>query len=294
MSDPEENVEVDIVRGFEHEKPLEQLVQGKFSPQVRNMHEFMTTGDFLTEKGDPQTNIINNAQAKSYNIPEEFLPDFFSRLEDCRLHKRTMNYAERQETANVTYSGIMIDLDIFQRTRSRIVENRHLQRIVHRVTTILRETLDFQHDEQTFDFYVFVISKPDIRAVRDGVFKDGYHLLVPEIRVCRAYKKWLIAEINRREVFQNVFRDVIADLIDVTTILDKGSAYVPVNFVGSAKAGSIAYPLTHVYSVNVELDESTMMNVTQLQDIDSINSGITPDGDPMNLAYELSLSFYFD
>lgn len=288
-----ENDNDDIVRGFEHETPLEQLVQGKFSSHVRMMHEFFASGEYVTEKGDANTNIINNAEAKSYNIPDDVLPEFFRRLEDCRLHRRTMNYAERQETANRVYSGIMIDLDIFQRQRARVVEPRHLQRIIGRIASILRETLAFEIDEQTFDFHVFVISKPEIRAASEGVFKDGYHLLIPEVRVCRSYKKWLITEINRREVFQKVFADIAADLVDVSTILDKGSAYVPVNFVGSAKAGSSAYPLTSAYSVNIELEDSSMMNVAPIQDIDALVNGVSPDGDRINLVYELSLSFYF-
>ena len=291
MNNSDENGDIDPVRGYEGEEALDQIAMRKYSLEVMRMREFMSNGDFITEKGDAKTNIINNTGG-SYYLPDVDMEEFFKRLEACRVHGRTMNYAERQETADIEYSGIMIDLDIFQKTRNRIVNDRHLQRTVGRIATILRETLAFEADEQYFEFYVFVISKPDVKAVKDRVYKDGYHFLIPEIRVRRAYKRYLIEEINKKEVFANVFRDISKDLIDVNTILDKGSAYVPVNFVGSAKAGSVAYPLTHAFHVQIELDDPSMTNV-QSCDVSCIKDGKNPDGDCINVVYELSLGFYF-
>ncbi len=274
------------------QESIESILQAKLSQPVRALREFMSKGNFRTEKTDPNRNIIDNTEKRIYTIPPTHLPTFFQRLEACRMEGRTMHFAERQATGNVARTGIVIDIDIFQRPSTRIVTTGHLRTFVSRVSRALADTLDFAPAEQAFEFYAFIITRTAVTPCDDNMYKDGFHLIIPEVQVTPAYKKFLINHLASNRLVEYTFKDIMGQIAKPEKLLDHGSASFPVNFVGSAKAGGTAYPLTHAFAISVDLSD----NSTQLTPIsvDGLAHGISPDGAQINLAYELSLGFYFE
>lgn len=276
------------------DEPIDQLVQAKFSQPLRTFREFIAKGNFRAEKRDPHTNIIDNTDKRSYIIPPTRITEFFTKLEACRMDGRTMHFAERQETADTANTGIVIDLDVYQSVGARIVTNRHLHNIVHRINRVLVRSLDFMPNEPIFEYHAFVISRAAVTAADEKIYKDGFHIVIPEVRVTREYKDYLIGELIREEAIPNAMRDIMPQIVRPEKLLDRMSRVFPVCFVGSAKAGGTAYPLTHVYRISSELGGSDYVSIDLIPDVDRIANGQSPDGRPINLVYEMSLGFYFD
>ena len=278
------------------EEPIEHLVQAKFSQPLRAFREFMSKGNFRAEKRDPHVNVIDNTDKRNYIVPPTRITEFFTKLEACRMDGRTMHFAERQETADVSNTGIIIDLDVFQKSGTRIVTSRHLQNIVQRMARILVRTLDFMANETTFEYYAFVISRSAVTAADENTYKDGFHIIIPEVRVTREYKLYLIDEMTRDNVIGAALRDIMPQITRPEKLLDRMSSAFPVCFVGSAKAGRTAYPLTHIFRVTADIGEGGFDGAVPLSadEVANVASGISPDGHPINLTYEMSLGFHFD
>lgn len=286
------NQEVEI------QESIDQLLQAKLSPQVRAFREFMHAGNFRTEKGDPCTNIIDNTDKRNYIVPPTRITTFFEKLEACRMDGRTMHFAERQSTKDVERTGIVIDIDIFQKVGNRLVTSRHLSSLIQRITRILVKTLEFHPEEKEgmagLTFYAFVISRTAVTACDDKTYKDGFHIIIPEIQVSREYKRYLIEVMLKEDVVNSAMRDIMPQIAKPEKLLDKQSACNPINFVGSAKAGATAYPLTHAFCMEADLSGDDFITPTPVPDVNSLANGYSPEGHPINLVYELSIGFFLE
>lgn len=279
---------------------VEEIVQKNISKNIRNLHTFLGYNNFITEKRDQNTNIISVAEKKTYCIGEAYIEQFFMLLDECRKENRMLHYSERQETASVGRSGIMIDFDRYQRARVAEVTDSHFEDLTRHIGKLLREFLDFGEyaTKGKFTYRVFFIRKPEVVSVpgipgdKLPMYKDGWHILIPEIQVSRGFKKFLSQELVSRDIIKDIFED-IDHIDDPSKMLDKMSACNPVHFLGNSKPGKPAYPLTHAYEVTMytkcdDIDRKPL-------DVDMINSGLvkmSTDTVPINLTYELSLSFY--
>lgn len=263
----------------------EYIIQSKVSKTFINIKQFLANPDFITEKGDQRTNIINVAEKKTYFIQNQYLDSFFTMLEACRRENKTMHYSERQETSEYGHSGIMIDFDRYQSSKDTQITSSVLDILINRLTKIIAETIDFSLYEKNneFIYHIFIIKKaaPDLTP-GDGapVYKDGFHLLIPELQVIKGYKKFLLNEILDKKILQSMFRNVV-NINPPEKDLDLMSASVPVHFFGSAKPGKKMYPLTYAYEIkNIPIDD--MINIKEL-DVKALLAG------EHNLTYELSL-----
>src|SRR5581483_5440817 len=201
--------------------------------------------------------------------------------------KLSLHYMEKQDPAA---SGIMLDFDRYQRDAVRVIDQRHFNKFSCIIATLLREFIDFEpfsaNDE--FKFKVFIIQKPAPAPATHTTYgrcwKDGFHLLIPEIWISRPLKRYLVREIKSRRVMQKAFNDINAELQPLEGMLDDPSSYVPVNFLGSSKVGSKAYPLT--YAVEITIDLSAGSTNSSAIPLDTFAT--------RNLSYELSLSSYLE
>lgn len=290
---------------FYTEATIGEIIQTKLSKRVRDLQTFFRANHFATEKGDQNTNIINVAEKKTYNIPDVHVEEFFGILDDCRKEKRMIHYSERQETASKSKSGIMIDFDRYQRSKDAQLTDRHFEALTRHIAKLLNEFLDFSQaaDGGKFTFHVFVIRKPGIvfAPVKNAapnappVYKDGFHLLIPEIQVLKGLKRYLLDELLSRGIIKRVFNDI--DHIEpADKMLDKMSASNPVHFIGCSKPEKPAYLLSHAYKVTIYIDDDDIDR--KLLNVAELTSGIyreTAETKPLdiNLTYELSLGFYF-
>jgi hypothetical protein len=287
---------------------LEEIVQSTTSKHIRDLRAFFTTNTFVTEKGSQRTNIVNAAEKRSYFVPPTHIDTYFALLDACRRESRMIHYAERQETDIVQKSGIMIDFDCYQHTKDAQITPRHFESLNRHLAKIIRETLVFtEHavDDQ-FSFHIFYIRKPSVALVEtdDGgvaapvtptpTYKDGMHVLIPELQVTKGYKRYLCNELVSRGVMKTVFKDI--EIIGgPDTMLDKMSPSVPVHFFGNSKRGRPAYTLTNAYRITLFSDDDDI----ERREIDvapllagTYQHGRSAAAIPVNLTYELSLSFF--
>ncbi len=277
---------------------LDEIVQKNTSRNIRDLREFFSSNNFVTEKGDQKANILDVAAKKPYYIPPSHIDAFFTLLDKCRLENRSLHYSERQETDTCQKSGIMIDFDRYQRANSAQIDGRHFDSLTRYIGKLLREFIEFEEFafDDKFIFHIFYIRKPSVILCGDSeglpLYKDGFHILIPEIQVIKGLKKYLCQELAARGCLKNAFKDI--DHIDSPEkMLDKMSPSVPVYFLGGSKPGNTAYQLTHAYEVTFYTDEDDIDRKSL--DVAPIIAGKIMMGKeliPINLTYELSLTQY--
>jgi phage/plasmid-associated DNA primase len=281
---------------------VDEIVQMKVSKRIRDFKHFFSSNNFVTEKGDQKTNIINVSEKKTYFIPESHTEEFFTLADECRKENRMIHYSERQETSTTAKSGIMIDFDRYQKSKDAQINDRHFEALTRHIAKLLNEFIDFGQYaiDGKFTFKIGYIRKPGVALVppklpnEPTVYKDGFHILIPEIQVTKGLKRHLSQELINRGLMKTIFKD-IDHMEDPDKMLDKMSSSNPVHFLGNSKPGKPAYKLTHVYEVIIYVDEDDIDR--RLLDIDMINSGkikrnVNAEPTPINLSYEFSLSFY--
>lgn len=280
---------------------LDEIIQKNISKNIRDLTSFFTDNHLVTEKRSQKTNIINMGEKKTYHVPDVYADEFFTLLENCRKEGRDIYYAERQETADQMHSGIMIDFDVYQRTKDVQINKKHFEALTRYLTNFIGRTLDYKEHavDEMFNFKIFFIRKPSVVLIPPKVeggqlkYKDGFHILIPELQVSKGYKRFLIQEMMNDDVLKSTFKDVnlVTDAVDV---LDKMSCSVPVFFLGNTRPGRPAYNLTHAWNIvlfeNSDDREKNEINVAKLL----AGEMQEDEKEPMhiNLTYELSLYFY--
>lgn len=266
----------------------EEIIQMKTSKEIRNLNLFFSTNNFTVEKGDQKCNIINPTRPP-YCVPNSHVEEFFDLLDQCQRQKLILHYGERQTTANMTHSGIMLDFDKYQDTKEVQVDELNFNKLIDEIGRILTDSLDFSSkelydDKGRFKFHIFIIRRPEIKMIKQNVlntvtYKDGFHILIPEIQVSKGFKIFL----NERlaSVMKKVFGRVS---VEPEKMLDMNSSRVPVMFFGNCKKAGVVYNLQYVYTITVEENAGYDRGTAVVAEI--LNR---PN---VNLCYELSLGFY--
>lgn len=279
---------------------INDIVQNKTSKAVRDLNTFLEEHpEFITEKRSTETNIINLSNKKPYKIPAVYIGRFFRHLELCRRNGQTMHLQEKQLASA---SGIMIDLDRYQLAGVREITERHILRFIGSFIKLLAETVNLaEHADSRGEVSVkvFVIQKPKVvpdankkylekaKALKSTViYKDGLHILIPELMISREVKKYLLDQIISTGILSKVFVDIDRSLQEPEEMLDKLSSSVNVCFYGSAKVDKPCYHLNYVYETIIDAETGTSNSQAILDFAGSAES-------PRNLVYELSVSFYF-
>lgn len=240
---------------------------------------------YTTPKNDDRTNIIDQGARTTYSFGNEQLSHLFHHLEVCRLEKSITHFSERQGTPAVPRSGLMIDFDIIVATRKPVLTDRHFYRLTGALMASLQRDIDFSSQlpplvggkkpiETTVHvfFTVKTAATPLLQTpaglilagqtaeagdeaaqpTSTPVYKYGFHILVPGIKLDRSYKKWLIRQLKDDPA-------VIATLQELDVVgnpaacLDQGSASAPPLFFGSCKRGGIPYVLGAALEVTLDI-----------------------------------------
>lgn len=234
------------------------IIQKHTSKSIRSLHGFFASNMMVTEKGNQKTNLINVLTKKTFCLPNNLTEEFFGLYEECRKDRCQLHFSERQQTADQPVSGVMIDFDRYQDTADRQLTQNILVRFVRALTILLESSLAMP-DSGTF--HCFVIMKPAVAHCPTAAhpYKDGAHILIPEIMVSVAYKKWLVRQLVEKS--NEIFRG-LTNGAPLNETIDKMSAVVPVHFFGSCKPGvATPYPLTHIFRITSDFGD---INVTPL------------------------------
>jgi phage/plasmid-associated DNA primase len=261
--------------------PVEEIIQRKVCKYIRELDSFFRIGNFGVEKGDFSTNIIDVSKRRCYNVPKGSIETFFTCLENCRKAGRMLHYNERQFTDTITHSGILIDFDRYQNSQTSQITERHITLLCSMIITVLNSFIRFSE----VSIHIFVTRKPSVvpAVLKTGqtVYKDGFHLVLPEVMICKGAKKYLIEEILSRKLLSKVFSD-IENIEPPEAMLDRASATNPMHFFGNSKVDKPSYLLTNIYRYEFMCDDmiSTCVRLT------------ADDFKEYNLCYELSLCWY--
>ncbi len=273
-------------------------VQENQDKVFRNLKTFIQTPEFITTKGDPKTNIVDRCAlfhskigAMTYYIPDDKIPKFFKFMEICRKNNMKMMLYERQ----LEYSGIMVDFDIFQKDDTVYIDNGVIQDVCNKLFNIIKKYVDLsnpvpEYTEDSFKIYVAVIKKPKIVFNDEKkCYKDGFHILIPSIKIKRDLKKLIIQKCMDEDIFKSSFRKVkVAEGYSYRDFLDTNSAHVPCHFLGShSKTGTPPYILVKAFVFDIFredlLDEDFV--ATAIDNADFVNNP------PNLLCQELSLNW---
>lgn len=259
----------------------EYIIQNKTSSAVRNLGEHLAS-DFLTEKGDDRTNLINMHGGKSYALPSEKLPEFFSLYDKCRKEGRLLHYAERQFTQDdrLTHSGLVIDLKAYHVSSVRTLLTAQINVCIEILCNVLTNTLVIDGEDM---FHVFVFRRKNVvkgTGSKAHLHKDNLRLLVPDIHITKACKTHIMRKLT------TFLQDKRSGLGDISIL--PGSDVSPVYLAGGCKVGSAPLELCFVTEVTISLFGRFNTNTL---DHEAIARGEhKEDGNlrPINLSYEIS------
>lgn len=249
---------------------LDETARRKCCAGARNLANFIrdVAHRYQTQRGDERTNIIDQGERKTYALPREQLATLFQLLEAARCEGSATHFSERQGSVAAPRTGLMLDFDIHTRQRRPAFTDRHYFRIAAALLAVLQRDIDFGaqlpkspltgRPPTEFTTPVFFIVKPEATVVApagltaasapasgpppDPVYKYGMHLLLPGVRLERAYKRLLLRGFREDPAVQGVLRELEA-VGDLAEALDQNSASVPVLFFGSCKRGGTPYVL---------------------------------------------------
>jgi len=247
---------------------------------LRNVGHYL-----VTEKGNQKTNIIDQGDKKTYYFDSNVIKELFIHLENCRIEKSVMHFSERQYSAEIEYSGIMIDFDIKTVERCPVLLDKHYFKISQVIMRQLVNDLQITSDE--FKFHACFTIKTDTVKI-DSVnmpqlYKYGFHILIPGIMVKKDYKKYLFQKLRLNKIINGVLLELGA--IDteenpITDCLDQNSASVPVLFLGSCKRSGIPYNIGAFLEIAADAP----------YDFPIINKILPADLEQYNMVAELSLT----
>jgi hypothetical protein len=245
------------------ESDVSYKIQSIQSTQLRDLLDFLQDPKMINQSGNPTTNIINRQSGICYNIPDKKLPKFFKLLEACRRVKIKMMMTEKQQP----YSGIMLDFDVYQDTDADQITDEMFFVLCQKIVELLMKILNFG-DVKKETIYIGITRRPKITfSDEKDCHKDGFHIIIPGIKVSKGVKKLLISKLLDNEVLDQLLADVIPAEMKVKGeayqrkhFLDTMSVSVPVFYIGSStKKGHAAYHLSHIYEATVNFETRNIM-----------------------------------
>lgn len=257
---------------------------------IRAFREFLSTPEFINNKGDPSTNIVDLYAKKCYGIPTRKIPKLFKFIEIQRRKQLKYMIYEKQSQ----YSGIMLDFDMKLKHggESPIIPTTHYHRLCIGVFRAILKYIHFSDEEigTQKNFHVAFTKKPKILFNNEGGFyKDGIHMIIPGIQITRELKKLIIDEIENAKLMEKIFKDLVPhESQSHAEFMDKNSAHVGVFFIGaSSKVNSPPYLLSSVYNVQITAGETDDIIPIKVPDF------VSPEKNH-NICYEFSLNWYKD
>jgi hypothetical protein len=299
----------------------EDIVANRISGAYGEFIEFMREKTCsICPAGVKDYQILDRTSGRKYAFSPADSEMFFTRVEGARIDGCILHLLEHVTDAP---AGVMIDIDRKQGSVSQsIFDAGAMMRanitLAGIITKILDQTEDDQHDvlgdasrlERDCDamcaddagsstdatdprakidtaFHIFIIKREKItQAASGGQYKDGIHLLVPDLWCPKAIRAFIVTQFAIRigEIFPSMSREEVRELVDTN------SSSVPPHLVGSCKLGGVMYKLASAVRVTAIGGSNTVvpLNVDSLAH--GLSAPISEDGVGINLVYELSLT----
>lgn len=260
-------------------------IQSIQSPVLSDLISFFGDPKCINPPKDPTTNIIDRYSGKCYKFPDNKIPKFFKLYEACRRNKERLMINERQQQ----YSGIMLDFDIYQDAEDDQITDELLNIMCQKIIDLLLKLLKFKEKKEIV--HIAITRRPTITFNEEkGCYKDGFHIIIPSIKVTRPVKRLLINKLIDNELIDQIMSEVHPANMKVKgndytrkDFLDVNSSFVPVFFIGSSsKKGNSPYKLTHIYEASINTESKNIVLNT--------NNSMARNKD-VNIAHEFSLNY---
>ncbi len=251
---------------------------------------------FKTGKNDDNTNIIDQNKCLTFNLPNEQHLLLFNNLEECRKKKITNHFSEKQYSNSTSHSGIMLDFDILCAEKKVMSEKQYFY-ITNAIINIIQKHIRGNSEELLIHVF-FIIQEVSVIKKVDDKIKNGFHILIPSIKITKTFKKLLLNEIANDEQIKTILIEY--GTININNCLDMNSASVPVLFFGSCKRGNIPYVLGCSMEVvlHSSTDESEILTMSDehmiITDVPRIRIINESELEKLNLVAELSLNLQYD
>ena len=273
--DSDEDIAQEIDTGDDNFMKLK--VQERTNPVIEDLSNFLKDPAFIMPKGNPSTNLINLQTGISYDIPGNKINKFFDYLERIRRSRSIgLKWEERQYYTDCEYSGIMIDLDIYQADATDQFDLRAYNLLIHHITSTIKQyiKLEEHHSQYLSSIHIVILRRPKIsRKSEDEPFKDGLHILLPGIKIKKEVKKFFFKKLCNpdADIFKvlKIVKSANGQPVEEGAELgghhcvDLGSATVPVFLFGCERRDNhMPYRLDKFYEVQLSVVNNGLVNTT--------------------------------
>jgi|694.fasta_scaffold15560_9 P4 family phage/plasmid primase-like protien len=203
----------------------------------------------LTKESKQDSNITIPGEARYY-IPEHKQYRFFEKLKECAKENLILHFCERQHSDfhdNIG-SGIMFDFDLLQESDKNTLHEKPFDEFIKKIFLVMKELIKYDDEIET---YAAVITKKKLVYKEEyKLYKNGFHILIPGIKLTREAKKLIYNKIIENDDIKKFFNKTFDNKLG--EVFDKGSYSVPVYYMYNCKNSSNnPYDLFNIYKINI-------------------------------------------
>lgn len=205
-----------------------------------------------------------------FNIGQTNFIRFSELLKRCVTNNLVLHFRELQasDLSKRIGSGIMFDFDLLQASDKNEISLKDFTPFLRRVFTILKGLLKI--DEEDIIHMGVIAKKTLVYKEEKKLYKNGFHILIPSIKISRQAKKLIFNELLNDKKLQDIFRSMFNN--DLKETFDSGSYSVPTFFMYNCKENSTEpYELLHIYKVTysdgLQLDILNKENILKTYNI---------------------------
>lgn len=226
----------------------------------------------ITSKDDgykEKMNFCNIETKTNFYIEKGNIKEFFDRIEKCRIEGVNLNFTEYQKKGcleNKIGSGVFLDFDLYFTNKKKL--NISFQDLILEILNEFKNVLDFglndfnEFDEideisgmfaykQFYIAYAIVLGKKEPEYdQKSDTYKNGFHILFPNILLTRSVKKYLLVRLSENKIIKKII--MATGTTTTENYLDKNSSNVPHVLFGSSKVGKIPYCLIDAYKTYIK------------------------------------------
>lgn len=242
---------------------IKQEALEKIRPVFTDLTSFLKSGNYLVkpnknnEEKPSIINFVDQRHCVNYYIPDQKIPEFLNLLDKCRqdklpigfseiqypiINREQINKGEESDPIRLHKSGICIDLDIYQNIPTRIWVKDNLTIIADIIRCLLKDSTT----ELPKEYKLIVLSRLEISKIEENKYRDGIHILIPEIQTTKYHKKWLMNNLQQEKDFIEIFSKTG---FTTSNVVDDKTASNPILLYGCSRPMKNPYEISTVFNI---------------------------------------------
>lgn len=194
----------------------------------------------------------------SYSIINEDLATFY-KLYSKVVNKTELNIVERP----MDISPFLIDIDFDTTSKKRIYTIKDIRTIIRICNRMITDM--FHCPKSSFKMFILEKEKPSFR--KEGVYKDGFHIIYPSIGINTYMRYYLLdqltTELEKRGMFSDTgCENTYNNIVDKSIVISNG-----MTMYGSNKFSSQKYELTYILNYKMEEEKLDLYSDAELVEL---------------------------